>query len=131
MTSLIVDNYPIFTTDIIAGRNLQEGDTGVVILSENNTAFFGAIVGETVTILDQLFEVVGVHGASGVEDATTLYMSLSDVQELTDNVGYITGLAVFVDSANSVTAVSNETGSLHPELSIVTSQQRLDQLNAM
>ena len=131
LTSLIVDNYPILPTNITAGRNLQGGDSGVVVLSENNTAFFGANVGDTVTILDQPFGVVGIHGASGVEDTTTLYMSLSDAQELTDNVGYITSLAVFVDSADVVTAVSNEIGALHPELSVVTSQQRLDQLNAM
>jgi putative ABC transport system permease protein len=131
LTSSTIDNYPILPTNITAGRNLQEGDTGVVVLSENNTAFFGANIGDTVTILDQPFEVVGVHGASGVEDATTLYMNLSDVQELTDNVGYITSLAVFVDSADNVTAVANEISVLHPELSVVTSQQRLDQLNAM
>jgi putative ABC transport system permease protein len=131
LTSSLVDNYPILPTNIIAGRNLRAGDTGVVLLSENNTAFFNTGVGDTIDILDQSFEVVGVYESSGVEDETTLYMNLSDVQSLTSNTGYITSLIVFADSSDVVTTVANAISSLHPELSVVTGQQRLDQLEAM
>ena len=85
----IVDDYPILPTNITEGRNLQAGDTGVVLLSENNTAYFGVNVGDTVTIIDETFLVVGVDGSSGVSDRTTLYMNLSDAQALTNNTGYI------------------------------------------
>ena len=131
LTSLLVDNYPILPANMTAGRNLQAGDTGVVVLSENNTAFFGAGVGGTVEILGKSFQVVGIHGSSGVSDRTTLYMNLSDAQELTNNTGYVTSLRVFADSSDIVTDVSNAISSLHPELSVVTAQQRLNQLEAM
>jgi putative ABC transport system permease protein len=131
LTSSLIDNYPILPTNITAGRNLQAGDSGVILLSENNTGFFGAGVGDKINILGQTFEVIGVHGASGVADRTTLYMNLSDAQSLTDNTGYITSLKVFADSSASVTEVANAVSSLHPELSVVTAQQRLDQLQAM
>jgi putative ABC transport system permease protein len=131
LTSDLVDNYPILPTNIIAGRNLQAGDSGVVLLSENNTEFFGAEVGDAIDILGQTFEVIGIHGSTGVEDATTLYMNLYDVQSLTSNTGYITSLTVFADSSDVVTEVANAISSLHPELSVTTGQQRLDQLEAM
>jgi putative ABC transport system permease protein len=131
LTSSLVDNYPILPTNITAGRNLQAGDSGVVLLSENNTAFFGAGVGDTITILEQSFEVIGVYGPSGAEDVTTLYMNLSDLQSLTNNTGYITSITVFADSSDVVTEVANAISSLHPELSVVTGQQRLNQLEAM
>jgi putative ABC transport system permease protein len=131
LTSSLVDNYPILPTNITAGRNLQAGDSGVVLLSENNTAFFGAGVGDTITILEQSFEVIGVYGPSGAEDVTTLYMNLSDLQSLTNNTGYITSITVFADSSDVVTEVANAVSSLHPELSVVTGQQRLNQLEAM
>jgi ABC-type antimicrobial peptide transport system permease subunit len=131
LTSDLVDNYPILPTNITAGRNLQAGDSGVVLLSENNTAFFGAGVGDTIEILGQTFEVIGIHGSTGVEDRTTLYMNLSDAQSLTNNIGYITSLTVFADSSDVVTEVANAVSSLHPELSVVTAQQRLDQLEAL
>jgi putative ABC transport system permease protein len=131
LTSSLVDSYPILPTYITAGRNLQAGDSGVVLLSENNTKFFGVGVGSTVNILGQTFEVVGVHGTSGAEDRTTLYMSLSDAQALTNNTGYITSLEVFASSSSVVTDVASAISSLHPELSVVTAQQQLDQLQAM
>jgi putative ABC transport system permease protein len=131
LVSSLVDNYPVLPINITAGRNLRAGDSGVVLLSENNTAFFGAGVGDKIEILGQTFEVIGVHGSSGVADRTTLYMNLSDAQSLTSNTGYITSLKVFADSSTSVTEVANAVSSLHPELSVVTAQQRLDQLQAM
>jgi putative ABC transport system permease protein len=131
LTSELVDNYPILPTNITAGRNLKAGDSGVVLLSENNSAFFGVGVGGTVTILDQTFEVVGIHGTSGVSDRTTLYMNLSEVQSMTNNTGYITSLQVFAESSTAVTEVSTTISSLHPELSVVTAQQRLEQLQTV
>jgi len=131
LISSLVDNYPILPVNITAGRNLQAEDSGVVLLSENNTVFFGAGVGDTIDILGQTFEVIGIHGSTGVEDMTTLYMNLSDAQSLTNNTGYITSLTVFADSSDVVTEVANAVSSLHPELSVVTGQQRLDQLEAL
>jgi len=98
-----------------------------VLLSENNTAFFGVGVGDTIDVLNQSFQVIGIYGASGVEDAMTLYMNLSDAQSVTNNTGYITSITVFAASSNVVTEVANAISSLHPELSIVTGQQRLNQ----
>jgi putative ABC transport system permease protein len=131
LVSSLVDSYPILPINITAGRNLQAGNSGVVLLSENNTAFFGVGVGDTVTILEQTFEVVGVHGSTGVEDRTTLYMNLSDAQSLTNNIGYITSLTVFAECSDVVTEVANSISSMHPELTVVTSQQLLDQLEAL
>jgi putative ABC transport system permease protein len=131
LTSALVGNYPILPMNITAGRNLQAGDSGVVLLSENNTAFFEAGVGDTIDILDQSFEVIGIYGSTGVEDVMNLYMNLSDAQSVTNNTGYITSITVFAESSDVVTEVANAISSLHPELSVVTGQQRLDQLEAM
>jgi putative ABC transport system permease protein len=131
LTSDLVDNYPVLPTTIIDGRNLQAGDSGVVLLSQNNKAFFEAGVGDTIDILDQSFKVIGVYEPSGVEDAMILYMNLSDAQAVTNNTGYITSITVFADNSDVVTDVANAISVLHPELSIVTSQQLLNQLDAM
>jgi len=127
----LVDNYPILPTNITAGRNLEAGDSGVVLLSENNTAYFDAEVGDTIEILDESFVVVGIYGSSGVEDLTTLYMNLSDAQALTNNPGYITSITVFAASSDQVTEVATAISDLHPELTVTTGQQRLDQLEAL
>jgi len=131
LDSTALSTYPILPTNITSGRNLLSGETGVVLLSENNSAFFKAGVGDTVTILDHTFLVVGVHGSSGMEDRQTLYMSLSDAQSITNNTGYVTSLQVFASDSASVTSISSVISALHPELQVTTSQQRLTQLEAM
>jgi putative ABC transport system permease protein len=131
LVSSIVENYPILPSNITSGRNLQTGDSGVVLLSESTAEFFNVDVGDMVTILDQPFEVIGVFGSLGVEDVKTLYINLSDAQSLTENDGLVTSLAVFTDSSESVTEVAETIYALHPELNIVTSQDRLEQLELL
>ena len=75
LTSDLVNNYPILPTNITAGRNLQAGDSGVVLLSENNSAYFGAGVGDTVTILGQSFTVVGIYSPSSVSEPNIIHES--------------------------------------------------------
>ncbi len=128
LTSDLVNNYSILPTNITQGRNLQAGDSGVVLLSENNSAYFGVGVGASVNILGQSFTVVGIHGTSSVSDRLTLYMNLSDAQALTGNVGYITDLRVFAASADVVSQVATSISSLHPELQVTTAQDRLTAL---
>jgi putative ABC transport system permease protein len=131
LTSDLIDNYPVLTTNITAGRNLQAGDSGVVLLSENNSAYFDAGVGDTISILDQDFTVIGIHGISSVSDTLTLYMNLSDAQAVTNNTGYITSVKVFAQSSDVVTEVASAISSLHSELTVTTGQERLTQLQAI
>ena len=58
LDSSIIDEYAVLPTNIIEGRNLQEGDSGVVLLSLNLTEFFGAGVGsssELVLVIKQTY----------------------------------------------------------------------------
>ena len=124
LTASLVDNYPILPTNITAGSNLQAGDSGDVLLSENNSAYFGAGVGDSVTILGQSFTVVGIYSPSSVSDTQTLYMNLSDAQAITNNTGYITSLTVFAQNSDVVSSVASAISSLHPELTVTTAQDR-------
>jgi putative ABC transport system permease protein len=131
LTSELIDNYPILTTNISAGRNLQAGDSGVVLLSENNSAYFDAGVGDTISILDQNFTVIGIHGTSSVSDTLTLYMNLYDAQTITNNTGYITSIRVFAENSDLVTNVASTISAMHSELTVETGQERLTQLQAI
>jgi putative ABC transport system permease protein len=124
LTSDLVGNYPILPTNITAGSNLQAGDSGDVLLSENNSAYFGAGVGDSVSILGQSFTVVGIYSPSSVGDTQMLYMNLSDAQAITNNTGYITSLTVFAQNSGDVSSVASEISALHPELTVTTAQDR-------
>lgn len=130
VTSDFVNNYPILPTDIVAGQNLQPGETGDVLLSQNNSAYFGVGVGDTVNILGTNFNVVGIYSPSGIEGTEMLYMNLSDAQALTNNTGYITSLVVFAQNTGDVSSVSTAISALHSELTVSTNQNELSRLEA-
>jgi putative ABC transport system permease protein len=131
LTSDLIDNYAVLNTNITAGRNLQKGDTGVVVLSENNSAYFGKTVGDTVTILGQDFTVVGIHGTNSPTDRLIVYMNLSDAQTVTNNTGYITSLRVFTTNSDVVSSIANTISSMHSELTVSTPQDRMTQLQQL
>jgi putative ABC transport system permease protein len=129
-TESLID-YNIQSTNITEGRGLQAGDSGVVVLSENNTKYFNAGVGDNITILGYSFFVVGIHGSSGVSDTNILYMNLTDAQTITNNTGYITSLRVFATDSSIVSTVASEISSLHSELNVQTAQSTLERLQSM
>jgi ABC-type antimicrobial peptide transport system permease subunit len=131
LSEQIINNYPVLPLNITQGRNLQAGDIGKVVLSQNSSAYFGKTVGDTVNILDESFEVVGIYEPIGLEDNQYVYMALSEAQALTDNVGVVTSLKVFAESSDKVTSVANDISTLYPDLNIDTAQQRLSQLTQM
>ena len=127
LDSSLLNNYPILPTTITAGTNLQAGDTNDVLLSENNSAYFGVGVGGTVNILGTNFTVVGIYSPPGA-DIQDLYMSLPEAQAITNHADTITQLNVFTNNTADVTPVSNAVSAAHPELTVSTAQDTLSQL---
>lgn len=124
LNSSLLNNYPILPTNITAGRNLESGDTYGVLLSENNSAYFHAGVGDKVNILGTDFTVVGIYSPVGTVNYN-LYMSLPEAQALTNNTGIVTQINVFADTSDDVTALSQTLSSMHPELIVTTAQEQL------
>lgn len=128
LTDNLVSNYAIQPTTILEGRKLQAGDNQVVLLTENNSAYFDAGVGDDVTILNEIFTVVGIYEPTSTTDQIILYMPLSDTQRITNNTGYITSMKVFTTNSDIVDTVANAIKSLHSEVTVTTQQDTLDQL---
>lgn len=131
LNSTLISNYPILPTNITSGRTLQAGDSGVVVISENNAQQWGVSVGGTVDILGQNFKVVGIHGTSGLSDVATTYMSLSDAQAITDNEGNVTTLKVFVNNSNNIETVSTTISAAYPSLTVSNSQSLVSELSGL
>ena len=134
-SSLIAGNYVPLPTNITAGRELQTGDSGVVVLSQNNTGYFDATVGDEVNINGTNFQVVGVHGESGsstfalgeAADARTLYMNLTDAQAVSDLTGDVSTVYVYADNSSDVTNVATQLSLLPSSvpLTVTTEESEL------
>jgi len=112
LNSSLIDNVysSILPTNITEGRNLQEGDSGVVVMSINNTGYFGVGLGDQANILGQDFKVVGIHGSTSPLETRTLYMNISDAQSLTNLNWMISSMYVFTNSSsdNVVNSIANQ-----------------------
>ncbi|MFH0896464.1 MAG: FtsX-like permease family protein [Candidatus Bathyarchaeota archaeon] len=124
----LINNYAVLPNGILEGRNLQEGDSGVVLLSKNNTGYFGVGVGGSVNILGSSFTVVGVYESADPLQLRKLYMSLSDAQTITNLKGKVSKLDVYASDQSSVDGVVSAIKSLYPEFYITTYENRLSQL---
>lgn len=122
LTTSFVDTYSMLPTNITAGQNLQVGETGDVLLSQSDASYFGVTVGQSVNILGESFQVVGIVGTSafsgfGTQTSKILYMALSDAQTLTDNQGNVTSLIVYAQNPDIVSTVTSAITTDYPELS--------------
>lgn len=121
LTSEFINTYGMLPTNVTSGQNLQVGETGDVLLSQSDATYFGVTVGQTVSILGENFQVVGIVGTTafgtlGNLDSKVLYMNLADAQAITDNQGNVTSLIVYAQNPGLVSQVSTAITSAHPEV---------------
>ena len=127
----ILSNYPLLPNFIIEGRTLVEGDSGVVLLSLNNTDYFGVGVNEQVNILGNDFTVVGVYETTVVQEMNSLYMNLSEAQEITEINGKISRIDVYAENEDAVDSVYSDITAMYAEFYVNTAESRLESITAM
>ena len=129
LNATIIANYPVLPTNITAGENLSEGDSGFILISSNLASYFGADVGDAVEIDGEPFVVKGIFESSS--QPRTVYMNISDAQRVTGLAGKISRLYVYVSDASLATQVADVIKTMYPELYITTYQDRLENLQRM
>ncbi|MCW4004472.1 MAG: FtsX-like permease family protein [Candidatus Bathyarchaeota archaeon] len=115
--------------NITAGRNLEAGDHGVVVLQDFIAHYFNASVGDTVNILGQNFTVVGIQGTrkSGGQEFD-MYMNLEDAQKITNTTGQALTLVVFADSVENVETVESKIKTEYSQLDIQTNKALINNI---
>ncbi|MDR2204110.1 MAG: ABC transporter permease [Nitrososphaerota archaeon] len=133
-------NPSILPSNITAGRNLQAGDRGVVVIDEflaknampdgkfetqeeyeANIAEWQAKeyvfnVGDSFEVLGRKFTVIGIEGDALNYRTNGVTMSLEDLQSITSNTGRVSSLKVFVNDADNVNSVVARIKALDSEL---------------
>jgi putative ABC transport system permease protein len=121
----IINNYNVLPNTILEGRNLEEGDSGAVLLSLNSTDYFGAGVGDQVNILGNSFTVVGVYDETDILGLNRVYMSLPEAQAITDSQGQISNIDVYATDESVVSNLALAISALDENLTITTYETRL------
>jgi putative ABC transport system permease protein len=109
LNSTFIEEYSILPTNITAGRNLQEGDSGKVLLSLNLSDYYDVGVNSSISIYGEPFKVVGIYEpalSQGFMTANEVYMNISDAQRITGNAGNVSSLDVYADNASDVSNIA-------------------------
>jgi putative ABC transport system permease protein len=139
LNASLIDAYQILPTNITAGRNLREGDSGVLVMSQNLTEYFhfteyyGVEIGDKVQIKGEQFTVIGIcdQAEQGQTETRTVYMDMSDAQRVTDNAGNVSRLDVYAQDISDVDGIAEAIQVAYSELQVTTYKDRLNQLNNM
>jgi putative ABC transport system permease protein len=133
LNASLIGTYQILPTNITAGRNLLEGDSEVLVMSQNLTDYFGVEVGDQVQINGESFMVVGIFDqAGGAQTETrTVYMNISDAQRVTDNIGNVSSLDIYAQDTSYVDGIAEAIEVTYSDLQVTTYKDRLSQLQNM
>jgi putative ABC transport system permease protein len=133
LNSSFIGDYSILPTNITAGRNLTEGDTGVLLMSSNLSIYYGVGVGGKVKIFGEPFTVVGIYEPANESriQPREVYMNISDAQVITDNAGNVSRFDVYADDVSYVDGITSVIEAAYSELSVTTYKDCLTQLQTV
>jgi putative ABC transport system permease protein len=133
LNSSLIDEYSILPTNITTGRNLQEGDSGVLVMSLNLSDYFGVGVGQNFEVNGESFSVVGVYNSTsqGFTGTRMVYMNLSDAQTATGEIGNVTRFDVYAEDASYVDGIAQVISAAYSNLYVTTYKDRLTSLQSM
>ncbi|HVP92258.1 MAG TPA: ABC transporter permease, partial [Acidobacteriota bacterium] len=128
LNSTFIDEYSVLPTNITAGQNLQEGDSGRVLLSLNLSDYYDVGVGGNISIYGKPFTIAGIYKPTlnqGFMQANVVYMNISDAQRITGNTGNVSNLDVYADNASDVDTIAEVIQAAYSGLSATTNADRM------
>lgn len=133
LNSSLIDSYSVLPTDITSGRNLQAGDSGVVLMSSNLTDYLEVSLGDEVEIYGVSFTVVGTYEptSQGRVETRIVFMNISDAQTITGNTGNVSRLDVYAEDASYVDGIADVIEAAYSDLQVTTYKDRLENLERM
>jgi putative ABC transport system permease protein len=133
LNSYFIDNYSILPTEITSGRNLQEADSGGVLVSSNLTSYLGIGVDGEVEIYGESFTVVGIFEptSQGRFETRVVYMNITDAQRVTGNAGNVSRLDVYAESTSDVDGIADVIEATYTDFYVTTYKDRLENIERM
>ena len=111
------EQYNVLPVNIVDGRNLEEGEDGAVLISEELTDYFEAGVGDSIDIDGTSFDVVGVYSSTMMQNE--VYMDISVAQDLLGMEGELSMLMVYAESSSVVDDVAEAIEAEYPNFMVM------------
>jgi putative ABC transport system permease protein len=132
LNSSFIEDYSILP-NVTAGQTLHEGDSDVVLMSQNLSDYFGVGVGSKMDLEGESFTVVGTYNSTGqgVTGVRTVYMNLSDAQAISGEIGNVSRFDVYAEDPSYVENIATVIKAAYSDLYVTTYDDRLASLTSL
>ena len=108
---------------------IYSGSANEIIIGKTAAANQNKTIGDTVTLYNQTFKIVGIYETGSFMTDGGAYMSLSKLQNLTSNSNKISNILVKVNANANVTQVSQAITNTYPTLTTTTALDQAKMVN--
>ena len=116
--------------DIVITNGTTYHNSNEVIIGKTAAQHLNKTVGDTITISNQTFKIVGTYETGNFQDDQGIVMSLSKAQNLTGDTGEVSLILVKAADGTSATDLENTIEQKYPnELSTSSSLSGMDRMN--
>ena len=132
MTTLIgIDGSSISMDDIvITNGSVYSNDANEVIIGKTASQRSNKTVGDSISISNQTFKIVGVYETGNFMDDSGVVMSLDNLQNLTNNTGKVSLILVKAQNGTSTDELATTIQNKYPnELTTSTSLSGMERMN--
>ncbi|MFT4049476.1 MAG: ABC transporter permease [Solirubrobacterales bacterium] len=123
------DLGPVSSNQLQKGKLFTDDDSKQAVISSTYAKNKSLAVGDTITLKDTKFTVIGIVSAPLAGSGSDIYVKLDQLQALADLKGKINKIYVRADSQSAVTAVSKEIKSTITNASVTTNSSLASQVS--
>lgn len=130
MYSMIgIDSNYLSMEDIVITNGTKYSDGNEVIIGERAASSLNKTIGDTISLSNQTFKIVGIYETGNFQDDSGIVMSLSKLQNLTGNSGQISLILVKAkDNTDSSDLTDTIEQKYSDELTTSTSLSGMDRM---
>jgi putative ABC transport system permease protein len=131
MTSVIgIESSALSMEDIVVTNGTVFSSDNEVIIGKNAAQSMNKTIGDTLSISNQTFKIVGLYETGNFMDDRGIVMSLSKLQNLTGDTGQISLILVKASNGTNANDLATTIQNKYPnELSTSTSLSGMDRMN--
>ena len=122
---------PLASTQVVSGRSLAATDAKakVAVVDKAYAEQDEIALGDTITISEDEFKVVGIVTSTSGTSSSNVYIPLLWAQKLSDNADKVNQIYVRADSADQIQAAKSAIQTLLPDSTVTTSDDLAEQVS--
>lgn len=125
-----IDSSDLSLDDIVITNGTAFSSENEVIIGEMAAGSLNKTIGDTITISNQTFTIVGIYETGNFQDDSGVVMSLDKLQNLTGNTGMVSLILVKASNGTDATSLAETIEDTYSnELTTSTSLSGMDRMN--